>query len=175
MDAALLVPGLLVKLAYSTPYNLTGKPLYPPDAKCLLRRSAAERLAAVARELARKKLRLVAWDCARPLRAQKELWRAYAHPGSVADPMRGSLHARGVAIDLGLAAPDGTEVPLPTKFDAFGPDAAADAKLPAGPALRNRELLRKAMHAHGWRVNPREWWHFSRLYGWRWPIAQPGF
>ena len=29
------------------------------------------------------------------------------------------------------------------------------------------------MHAAGFRVNPKEWWHYSRLWGWRWPIAHP--
>jgi D-alanyl-D-alanine dipeptidase len=22
-------------------------------------------------------------------------------------------------------------------------------------------------------LNPAEWWHFSRLWGWRWPVANP--
>ena len=90
----------------------------------------------------------------------------------MADPARGSLHARGVAIDLGLADLDGGPVPVPTAFDAFGPEAAADAPLPEGLARANREALKEAMHAAGFRVNPAEWWHYSRLYGWRWPPAR---
>ena len=41
-----------------------------------------------------------------------------------------------------------------------------------GPAKKNRDALRAALHANGYRVNPKEWWHFSRLYGWRWPPAR---
>lgn len=172
VDAAALVPGLIVRLAYSTADNLTGHPLYPPGSKCLLRKSVAERLALAARTLARKKLRLVARDCTRPQQVQLALWRAHPHPGAVADPSRGSLHERGVAVDLGLADPSGAPVEVPTRFDDFGPAAAADAPLPEGPAKAHRDALEEAMHDAGFRVNPKEWWHYSRLWGWRWPKAR---
>jgi D-alanyl-D-alanine dipeptidase len=173
VDAAAVVPGLIVRLAYATPGNVTGRALYPKDAKCLLRRSVAERVAAAALALRNRGLRLVAWDCTRSQAAQRALWKAHPHPGAVADPARGSLHARGVAIDVGLADLDGAAVALPTEFDAFGPAAAARAPLPPGAAKEHRDALEEAMHAAGFRVNPNEWWHYSRLWGWRWPIASP--
>ncbi len=169
VDAAALVPGLIVRLAYATPENLTGRALYPAGARCLLRRSVAERLALAAKALQRRQLRLVARDCTRSPEAQAALWKAHPHAGAVADPARGSLHERGVAIDLELADPAGAAVPLPTPFDAFGPLAAADAPLPEGAAKANRDALQSAMTAAGFRVNPKEWWHYSRLWGWRWP------
>ena len=166
------MPGLLVKLAYASRDNFTGRALYPADAKCRLRRSVAERLALAARTLAKQGLRLVAWDCTRPASAQAALWSAHPHAGAVADPARGSLHERGVAIDLGLADAEGNPVPLPTPFDTFGRRAWADAPLPEGPARNNRAALAAALYAAGFRVNPKEWWHFSRLWGWRWPVAR---
>ena len=172
VDAAPLVPGLLVRLAYAGPNNFTGRALYPAGAKCRLRRSVAKRLALAARALSKQGLRLVAWDCSRPAAAQAALWAAHPHAGAVADPARGSLHQRGVAIDLGLADAAGTLVPLPTPFDSFSPAAWADAPLPDGPARTNRAALAAALYAAGFRVNPKEWWHFSRLYGWRWPLAK---
>jgi zinc D-Ala-D-Ala dipeptidase len=174
VDAAALVPGLIVDLTYAKDRNLAGKALYPKGARCRLRRSAAEHLAAAARTLRAQGLRLVAWDCTRPAAAHEALFRAWPHPGSVADPKRGSLHQRGVAIDLGLADLEGKPVPLPTAHDAFGPGAAAGAPLPEGPALRNREALAAAMYRAGFRVNPREWWHFARVWGWRWPVVRAG-
>ena len=174
VEAAPLVPGLIVALVYATPQNITGRALYPPAARCLLRRSVAERLALAAASLRLQGLRLVAWDCTRPAAAQQALFAAFPHPGSVADPARGSLHQRGVAIDLGLAALDGSPVPLPTPFDAFGPKAHADADLPDGPTKQHRDALRTALYTAGFRVNPREWWHFSRLFGWQWPQAPAG-
>jgi D-alanyl-D-alanine dipeptidase len=76
-----------------------------------------------------------------------------------------------VAVDVGLADEKGDPVELPTAFDAFGPAAAADAPLPEGPAKRHRDLLVAAMRSAGFRPNPKEWWHYSRLYGWRWPVV----
>jgi len=171
VDAAGVVPGLIVDLAYARSDNIAGRALYPPDAKCLLRRSVAQRLARAADALRQRGLRLVAKDCTRPADAQLALWKAHPQPGAVADPARGSLHARGVAVDLELADPAGTRVELPTPFDAFGPEAAAEAPLPEGPAKEHRDALKAAMYAAGFRVNPAEWWHYSRLYGWRWPVA----
>jgi zinc D-Ala-D-Ala dipeptidase len=171
VDAASIVSNLIVELAYATPDNIARRALYPRDAKCLLRHSVAERLAIAANALRKQGLRLIARDCTRPLDAQQALWKAHPHAGSVADPSRGSLHARGVAVDLDLADLSGAPVAVPTKFDAFGPDAGADAPLPDGPAKDHREALKAAMHAAGFRVNPKEWWHYSRLYGWRWPVA----
>ncbi|HXN56031.1 MAG TPA: hypothetical protein VN874_07165, partial [Myxococcales bacterium] len=57
VDAASVVPGLLVQLAYARPENVTKKSLYPADARCRLRRSVTERLALAARALARQNLR----------------------------------------------------------------------------------------------------------------------
>src|ERR1700704_2991384 len=45
VDAAAVVPGLIVDLAYATSDNIVGRALYPADSKCLLRGSVAQRLA----------------------------------------------------------------------------------------------------------------------------------
>jgi len=173
VDAAPLVPGLVVRLAYAGPDNVAGRALYPRGTPCLLRRSVAERLAVAARSLRARGLRLLAYDCWRGPGTQRALWKAHPHPGSVADPRRGSLHERGVAVDVALADLSGEPVAMPTAFDAFVPEAAADAPLPDGPAKEHRDALRAAMQAAGFRVNPAEWWHFSRVWGWRWPVAAP--
>ena len=173
VDATAIVPGLVVELAYASPHNLVGRSLYPPGTPCLLRKSVAERLAAAAHALATKRLRLVAWDCTRPQAVQEELWKAHPRAGAVANPARGSLHTRGVAVDVAVADLSGSPVSLPTAFDSFGPAAAAGAPLPDGPARAHRDALERAMHDAGFRVNPKEWWHYSRLWGWRWPVAHP--
>src|SRR3954466_6174089 len=130
VDAVSVVPKLIVDLRYATSNNFAGRPLYPKGTDCLLRRSVAERLAMAARTLAKEHLRLVAWDCLRTPEAQLALWQAHPVPGAVAEPGRGSLHERGVAVDVGLAGWNGDPVELPTAFDTFGPTAAVDAPLP---------------------------------------------
>ena len=173
VDTAPLVPGLVVHLAYAGPQNLVGRPLSPRSMPCMFRRSVAERLAFAARSLRAKGFRLLAYDCWRGPEAQRALWKAHPHPGAVADPSRGSLHQRGVAVDVALADLSGEPLEMPTGFDDFGPLAAADAPVPDGPPKAHRAALRAAMEAAGFRVNPADWWHFSRLWGWRWPVAAP--
>jgi D-alanyl-D-alanine dipeptidase len=54
---------------------------------------------------------------------------------------------------------------MPTPFDSFSAKAAANySPLPPIP-YQNRELLKKVMQAHGFKVLPTEWWHFDFI-GW---------
>jgi D-alanyl-D-alanine dipeptidase len=170
VDVAGLVPDAVLDLRYATRENFMGRPLYP-EARCLLLRPAAERLARAAARLRRQGYRLVLWDCYRPLSAQREMWRANPRAGYVADPARGSHHNRGAAVDLSLAAADGRRVEMPTPFDAFGPRAHADATEGITEAARrHRHLLRAALEAEGFLVNPREWWHFAARDAWSHPL-----
>ena len=161
VDVAVLVPDAVLDLRYASSQNLAGRAIYPV-ARCLLLRPVAARLAAAAARLRDEGYRLVLWDCYRPASAHAALWRAHPHPGSVADPARGSHHSRGAAVDVSLAAPDGTPALMPTDHDAFGPKSRADATGGVPPvAQKNRDLLRAALEAEGFAVNPREWWHFA--------------
>jgi D-alanyl-D-alanine dipeptidase len=161
VDVAPLLPRAVLDVRYATAANFTGKVLYP-SARCLLRREVAARLVRAAARLERQGYRLRLYDCYRPLSVQREMWKAFPRPGFVADPRQGSLHNRGAAVDVGLSAPDGAELRMPTPYDAFDPKARADATagIPAEPR-RRRDRLRAAMEAEGFLVNPREWWHFA--------------
>jgi D-alanyl-D-alanine dipeptidase len=162
VDVARVVPDAVLDLRYATSENVLGRPLYPV-ARCLLRRPAAERLVRAAARLRAAGYRLRLYDCYRPLSVQRVLWAYYPRRGFVADPDRGgSHHNRGGAVDLGLATLDGGEVEMPTGFDAFGPKAAAWAVDGITASARlHRNQLRRAMEAEGFKVNPREWWHFD--------------
>ena len=90
----------------------------------------------------------------------------------VANPASGSIHNYGAAVDLtvGLLLADGTVVPLDmgTPYDASTEEAQPrlePALLKAGrltqEQVSNRQLLRRAMNAGGFKVLPIEWWHFN--------------
>ncbi len=161
VEVARLVPDAVLDLRYATSENFLGRAVYL-EARCLLLRPAAERLARAAARLRRQGYRLLLWDCYRPLSVQREMWRLAPRPGYVADPRRGSHHNRGAAVDLSLAGADGRPVEMPTPFDAFDRRAHADAVEGVSEAARrHRRLLRQAMEAEGLLVNPREWWHFA--------------
>ncbi|HET9552184.1 MAG TPA: M15 family metallopeptidase [Anaeromyxobacteraceae bacterium] len=160
-DAAARLADARLDVRYATAENVTGRPLYP-QARCLLLPPVAARLERAAARLRAEGYRVVLHDCYRPLSVQRALWRAMPKVGFVADPRTGSNHNRGAAVDLSIERTDGTPVPLPTPYDAFVPQARAGATAGVSPEVRrHRDLLRRAMEAEGFRVNPAEWWHFD--------------
>jgi len=151
---------LLLDIRYATDENFLGRAVYDA-ARCLLVPDAVERLLAAERALRAEGYRLVVWDCYRPRSVQYLMWEILPDPDYVADPARGSRHNRGAAVDVGLRALDGSDVPLPTAHDDFTPLAHRDAiDLPAA-AIASRERLERAMTAQGWIPLQTEWWHFD--------------
>jgi D-alanyl-D-alanine dipeptidase len=160
-DAAKAIPSLHLDLRYAQSRNVAGHPLYH-GARCLLRPVVIEALRRAQSSLEAQGLSLLVWDCYRPERVQRELWRYAPVPGLVADPKRGSNHTRGAAVDVTLCASSGEPLTMPTDFDDFGPAAAqAAVKGVSAEARRNRERLVAAMRAAGFHTIRREWWHFD--------------
>jgi D-alanyl-D-alanine dipeptidase len=161
VDAAPVVPGLVVDLRYTQADNFFGRAFYPPKARCLLLRPVAGRLARTAEDLRRQGYRLKVWDCYRPHAVQRAMWERMPKKGYVADPRTGSHHNRGAAVDVTLVRLDGTAVEMPTAFDTFGPTARHDAQVGSAEVRQRRALLRAAMEAAGFRANRAEWWHYE--------------
>ncbi|HXX31258.1 MAG TPA: D-alanyl-D-alanine dipeptidase [Myxococcaceae bacterium] len=161
VDAASAVPGLAVDLRYARADNFFGHAFYPPGARCLLLRPVAERLARASAAAARAGYRLKVWDCYRPHAVQWAMWERMPKKGYVADPRTGSHHNRGAAVDVTLILLDGSEVEMPTAFDAFGPAARHGAKASSPEVGGRRDLLRTVMEAAGFRINRAEWWHYE--------------
>ena len=122
--------------------------------------------------------RLVVFDAFWPLEAQGALWNAVADKDFVADPRRGGVHPRGVAVDLTLAeAATGRALPMGTGFDAITPLPSHGALDVPAEARRNRALLLGIMTSAGWDNYRREWWHYQvfdpRRYPAQWASAVP--
>jgi D-alanyl-D-alanine dipeptidase len=160
---------VVIALAYATPQNLTGKPLYR-QARCYLHPEAETRLVravALARPLG---LRLKLLDAFRPSEAQWLLWNACPDPEFLADPRRGSPHSRGAALDLTLIDAAGAELEMGTAFDAFTPlSHHATTEIPLA-AQRNRFLLLGLMSAAGWDFYGNEWWHYQLFNSRQYPL-----
>ncbi|WP_373044558.1 M15 family metallopeptidase [Vulgatibacter sp.] len=162
VDVQRLIPDLVLDLRYATERNFIGKQVYPQSARCYLRRPVAERLARVADRLRKEDgTRLRVFDCYRPLSVQHQMWAVFPKPGYVANPKHGSVHNRGAAIDLTLAAPGGDALPMPTDFDTFDRRAWQNYRGGAPEVIHNRDRLRAAMRAEGFRTIRKEWWHYE--------------
>ena len=180
VDAATVVPGLVVDMRYAGAHNFVGRPIAGYQAPhCLLTREAANALAEVARDLAPHDLVIKVFDCYRPVRAVMNFVRWARDLGDQAtkaefypDVDKRTLfrdgyiashsgHSRGSTMDLTLARADGTELDMGTHFDFFSPKSwTADASIGAA-AHANRMLLAAAMRRRGFRGYDREWWHFT--------------
>jgi zinc D-Ala-D-Ala dipeptidase len=180
VDAATVVPGLVVEARYAGAHNFVGRPIDGYEAPhCLLTRAAADALANVARDLKSSGLVIKAFDCYRPTRAvanfvrwardpKDQKMKAEFYPdvdkrtlfrdGYIATQ---SGHSRGSTIDLTLAQADGHDLDMGTPFDFFSPKSwTADPSVGA-EAHKNRMLLAAAMHRRGFRGYDKEWWHFT--------------
>lgn len=167
------VPGVEVDLRYAGTDNFAGRNLYGHLDCAWLRIEAAEGLARAAAWLAARRpgWRLRVLDALRPQRVQEAIWRDvegtpmahyFAHPG------RGSIHSFGMAVDVTLLAPDGTEADMGSGFDEMSErshPALHAEHLALGvltPAqLAERGWLAAAMRHGGFDGIPTEWWHFD--------------
>lgn len=175
VDSKKLVSRLYVDLKYATTDNFLKRNVYGDLKQCYLQQDAAQMLAKADKSLQAidKNLHLIAYDCARPRRVQRQMWdvvKGTPQQGYVANPNRrvGSIHNYGCAIDLGLAQADGTALDMGTAFDFFGDLAQprkeigyyGKGKLNA-KQLGNRLLLRYVMVSAGFIPISNEWWHFN--------------
>jgi zinc D-Ala-D-Ala dipeptidase len=179
VDAATIVPGLIVDMRYAGAHNFVGRPIDGYQApRCLLTRAAADALAAVARDVGSRGLVLKVYDCYRPTRAVADFVRwarnlkdqkmkAEFYPnvdkrtlflGYIAER---SGHSRGSTMDLTLARSDGSELDMGTHFDFFSPKSWTADRSISAQAHADRMLLAGAMGRHGFRGYFREWWHFT--------------
>jgi zinc D-Ala-D-Ala dipeptidase len=180
VDAATVVPGLIVEIRYAGSHNFTGRPVAGYLAPhCLLTRQAAAALAAVARDVAPRGLIVKVFDCYRPVRAvenfvhwahdindqtmQAEFYpdvdkRTLFRDGYIATH---SGHSRGSTMDLTLAKTDGAELDMGTHFDFLDPKSWVASPSVSPQQHANRMLLAAAMGRRGFRGYFKEWWHFT--------------
>lgn len=162
LDIQSVDPSIVIELRYAGRNNLTGRALYPPGTRAVVRPEVAQRLSIAQRFLRRCAHGLKIWDAYRPRSVQVQLWRAAPVNDYIADPetANGSLHTWGVAVDATLVNSRGQPVMMPTDFDDFTP-AAMLIYCGANRYVRsNLALLQAAMGKAGFYGQRREWWHF---------------
>jgi D-alanyl-D-alanine dipeptidase len=157
-----VVPDIVLDLRYAGLDNFLHQKLYTVP-ECYVALGAARKLSVVQDSLRARGLGLKIYDAYRPRSVQYLMWEIMPNATYVANPVSGSAHNRGGAVDVSLVdLTTGEELAMPTAFDHFGPEAWHDfAELPA-PVIANRELLRTIMeNVGGFQSYQAEWWHYS--------------
>ncbi|MBX7221768.1 MAG: M15 family metallopeptidase [Blastocatellia bacterium] len=154
---------LKLDIRYARKDNFLGRPVYA-EARAFLQKPAAEALVRVQNSLKKQGLGLVVFDGYRPWAVTKVFWDAMPADKKifVADPAKGSKHNRGCAIDLTLCDLNtGKPLPMPSGYDETS--ERAYPTYPGGTKAErtNRDILRQAMEAEGFKVYEYEWWHFD--------------
>jgi len=163
VELVVLEPGLKLDIRYATPNNFTGRAVYP-EARAFLQQPAAEALVRAHRALALKGYGLLIFDGYRPWSITKLFWDVTPPEKRefVADPRKGSKHNRGCAVDLSLYdLATGREVEMPGAYDEMSERSSPDYAGGTADQRARREVLRAAMEAEGFSVEPNEWWHFN--------------
>ena len=115
--------------------------------------------------LKQKKLRAVMYDCFRPHEAQMYMWKLDPNPLFLSNPFKsGSLHSKGLALDIGLADENGKKLEFVSAVDSFVPESASNYQCKKYEEYKceNRELLKSIMTEAGFRGIKREWWHYQK-------------
>jgi D-alanyl-D-alanine dipeptidase len=156
-------PSIKLDIRYATTNNFLAAAFYS-QARAFLQRPAAEAVARASAALHKSGYGLLVHDGYRPWYVTKAFWDATPNDKKwlVANPASGSKHNRGCAVDLTLYdLATGKVVEMPSTYDES--TQRAYAFYPGGTDLQrwHRALLRRAMEAEGFTVNPTEWWHFD--------------
>ena len=156
------IEGSRIKLdiRYATTNNFVKKQLYDCP-RCFLRPEVAKEILKINEILKDKGLKLKLFDCYRPRPIQQKLWNIKPDARYVTPPTKGSMHNRGLAIDLTIIDDTGKQLDMGTGYDYFGIKAYHTTTNLPKQVLENRKLLKSLLESHGFKAIRTEWWHYS--------------
>ncbi len=162
-------------MRYATTNNFLKAKVYDCP-ECYTRVKTAKALIAANAEFMDKGYKIKFFDCYRPNFVQFKMWKLVPNPQYVANPVKGSIHNKGGAVDITLVDFDGNELDMGTDFDFFGKKAHHDHLDLPQEVLENRSLLKRTMEKHGFWGIRTEWWHYNlsggsndKVADFRWP------
>jgi D-alanyl-D-alanine dipeptidase len=151
----------VLDLKYATSDNFTKQKIYGCG-RCFLRHHVAEAFLNFQAQLKQDhNLGIILYDCYRPVQYQQKLWDIIPDWRYVTPPDKGSMHNRGMAIDVGIIDSIGQVLDMGTAFDHFGNASHHNANNISQEAKDNRILLKSELDKYGFKAITSEWWHYS--------------
>lgn len=176
VDVQSLSKNIYVDLKYASEDNFMKQKVYYSLDRALLQKDVGERLVKCQEYLSsiNPDYHLLIYDALRPVEVQWRMWRALDTIPSeqrgkfVSNPVNGSVHNYGAAVDITICNKDGVPLDMGAGFDEIKEIAYPSKEeyyLQTGELnqsqIENRKLLRKVMRSQGFRNLPTEWWHFN--------------
>lgn len=160
------IPSIVLDIRYATKNNFMKQIMYKQP-RAFARKPVVQQLKVIQAELAKKGYGLKIFDAYRPYAITLAFYEKASDKNFVANPAKGSKHNRGCAVDLTIIdLKTGKDVPMPTPYDSFAPEAAPHFNELPAEVIKNRDFLIATMQAHGFKVIYNEWWHFD-FNGWQ--------
>ena len=175
-----IIPDIVVELRYHGSNNFVGQPIEGyNDSRCILTRSAADKLKNVQNELRHFGLGLKIFDAYRPQKAVDHFVRwskntdtkmkAEYYPDVAKENLfkegyisTRSGHSRGSTVDLSIISLQNMkELDMGTQYDFFGKESWPSNINISADQRSNRMLLQSLMKKHGFNPLKEEWWHFT--------------
>ena len=148
-------------MRYATADNFVEEIMYD-CAACYLRPEAAAAVGEAHKMLQEQDYGgLKMFDCYRPRPIQQKLWDKVPDARYVTPPWKGSMHNRGLAVDLTIIDSLGNQLDMGTKFDYFGIEGYHTYFGHSDEVQANRDLLKETLSKVGFRHIRTEWWHYS--------------
>lgn len=152
--------GFAYDLRYATDNNFLKEQVYDCG-ECYTRAKTVKALLKANEEFKKHGVKIKFYDCYRPNSVQYKMWKIVPNPQYVANPVKGSIHNKGGAVDITLVTLEGEELNMPSDFDFFGKRAYHDNFDLPQDILDNRKLLKETMEKHGFWSTRTEWWHYN--------------
>jgi zinc D-Ala-D-Ala dipeptidase len=160
------IPSIVLDIRYATKNNFMQQVMYK-QAKAFARKPVVAQLKKIQAILNKQGYGLKIFDAYRPYAITVAFYQKASDKNFVANPAKGSKHNRGCAVDLTIIdLKTGKDVPMPTPYDSFAPEAAAHYENLPAQIIQNRDFLIATMQANGFKVIYNEWWHFDFI-GWQ--------
>jgi D-alanyl-D-alanine dipeptidase len=177
VELVTLDPTIKLDIRYASTNNFMSTPFYS-QARAFMQRPAAEAVVRANRELKNYGYGIIIHDGYRPWYVTKMFWDGTPPDKHefVANPIPGSRHNRGCAVDLSLYdLKTGQEVQMPSGYDEMSQRSYPDYKGGTPVETKRRDLLRRVMEAQGFTVYAQEWWHFDYKDSDKYPVMNVPF
>jgi zinc D-Ala-D-Ala dipeptidase len=177
VELVTLDPTIKLDIRYASTNNFMSTPFYS-QARAFMQRPAAEAVVRANSALKQYGYGIIIHDGYRPWYVTKMFWDGTPPDKHdfVANPIPGSRHNRGCAVDLSLYdLKTGQEVRMPSGYDEMSERSYPGYKGGTPQETQRRELLRKTMEAQGFTVEPHEWWHFDYKDWEKYPVMNVPF
>jgi len=143
--------GFSYEMRYATTNNFLKAKVYD-CAECYTRAKTAKALLLANADFKKQGYKIKFFDCYRPNDVQYKMWAIVPNPQYVANPVKGSIHNKGGAVDITLVTLSDEAVDMGTDFDFFGKRAYHD----------NLDLESDVLkHKYGFWSIRTEWWHYN--------------